>query len=55
MTQINKMETTSKQPEISTMMHEEVEEMQHDISKLQGLGSGTSHWTSTTSPPTLKE
>lgn len=29
-----KMETPSKQPKISTMMHEEEEEMQHDISKL---------------------
>jgi len=29
------METTSKQPEISTMTHEEEEEMQHDISKLR--------------------
>ena len=29
------METPSKQPEISSMTHEEEEEMQHDISKLQ--------------------
>ena len=29
------METPSKQPEISTLMHEEEEEIQHDISKLQ--------------------
>ena len=29
------METLSKQPEISTMTHEEEEEMQHDISKLR--------------------
>ena len=29
------METPSKQPEISTMTHEEEEEMQHDISKLR--------------------
>ena len=28
------METPSKQPEISTMTHEEEKEMQHDISKL---------------------
>lgn len=30
-----KMETPSKQPESSNMTHEEEEEMQHDISKLQ--------------------
>ena len=29
------METPSKKPEISSMTHEEEEEMQHDISKLQ--------------------
>jgi len=29
------METPSKQPEISSVTHEEEEEMQHDISKLQ--------------------
>ena len=29
------MQTPSKQPEISSMTHEEEEEMQHDISKLQ--------------------
>jgi len=29
------METPSKQPEISTMTHEEEEEMQRDISKLR--------------------
>ena len=29
------METPSKQPGISTMTHEEEEEMQHDISKLR--------------------
>ena len=31
----NKMETPSKQPEISTMTHEEEEKMQRDISKLR--------------------
>ena len=31
----NKMETPSKQPESASMTHEEEEEMQHDISKLQ--------------------
>ena len=30
-----KMQTPSKQPEISSMTHEEEEEMLHDISKLQ--------------------
>ena len=35
MPQRKKMETPSKQPEASTMTHEEEEEMQHDISKLQ--------------------
>jgi len=35
MPQRKKMETPSKQPEISSMTHEEEEEMQHDISKLQ--------------------
>ena len=29
------METPSKQPKISSMTHEEEEEMQHDISKLR--------------------
>ena len=29
------METPSKKPEISSMTHEEEEEMQHDISKLR--------------------
>jgi len=29
------METPSKKPESSSMTHEEEEEMQHDISKLQ--------------------
>jgi hypothetical protein len=29
-----KLETLSKQPESSSMTHEEEEEMQHDISKL---------------------
>ena len=29
------METPSKQPERSSMTHEEEEEMQHDISKLR--------------------
>ena len=29
------METSNKQPESSSMTHEEEEEMQHDISKLQ--------------------
>ena len=29
------MQTPSKEPEISSMTHEEEEEMQHDISKLQ--------------------
>ena len=29
------MVTLSKQPEISSMNHEEEEEMQHDISKLR--------------------
>jgi len=29
------MDTPSKQREISTMTHEEEEEMQHDIEKLQ--------------------
>jgi len=29
------METHRKQPEISSMIHEEEEEMQHDISKLR--------------------
>ena len=35
MPQIKKMETPSKQPESSSMTHEEDEEMQHDISQLQ--------------------
>jgi len=35
MPQRKKMETPSKQPESSTMTHEEQEEMQHDISKLR--------------------
>jgi len=35
MTQRKKMETPSKQPKISTMIHEEQQEMQHDISKLR--------------------
>ena len=35
MTRRKKMETPSKQPEISTMTHEEEEEMQHDILKLR--------------------
>jgi len=30
-----KMQTPSKEPESSSMTHEEEEEMQHDISKLQ--------------------
>ena len=30
-----KMETPSKQPKISSITHEEEEEMQHDISKLR--------------------
>jgi len=30
-----KMQTPSKQPESSSMTHEEEEEMQHDISKLR--------------------
>ena len=30
-----KMQTTSKQPESSSMANEEEEEMQHDISKLR--------------------
>ena len=30
-----KMQTPSKEPEISSMTHEEEEEMQHDISKLR--------------------
>ena len=30
-----KMQTPSKEPERSSMTHEEEEEMQHDISKLQ--------------------
>ena len=30
-----KMQTPSKQPKISSMTHEEEEEMQHDISKLR--------------------
>jgi len=34
MPQKKKMETPSKQPKISSMTHEEEEEMQHDISKL---------------------
>ena len=33
--QRKKMETPSKQPEISSMTHEEEEEMLHDISKLR--------------------
>jgi len=33
--QRNKIQTPSKQPKISRMTHEENEEMQHDISKLQ--------------------
>jgi len=35
MPQRKKMETPSKKPEGSGMAHEEEEEMQHDISKLQ--------------------
>ena len=35
MPQRKKMETPSKKPESSSMTHEEEEEMQHDISKLQ--------------------
>jgi len=35
MTERKKMETPSKKPKISTMTHEEEEEMQHDISKLR--------------------
>jgi len=35
MPQNKNMDTTSKQPEISSMTHEEEEEMQHDISKLR--------------------
>jgi len=31
----NKIDTSNKKPKISTMTHEEEEEMQHDISKLQ--------------------
>ena len=31
----NKMQTPSKEPESSSMTHEEEEEMLHDISKLQ--------------------
>ena len=34
MPQRKKMETPSKQPESSSMAHEEEEEIQHDISKL---------------------
>jgi len=32
---LKKRDTLSKQPKISTITHEEEEEMQHDISKLQ--------------------
>ena len=37
------METPNKQPKISTMTHEEEEEMQHDISKLQDQVRKISH------------
>jgi len=37
------METPNKQPKISTMTHEEEEEMQHDISKLQDQVQKISH------------
>ena len=35
MTLRKEMETPSKKPKVSTMTHEEEEEMQHDISKLR--------------------